>query len=64
MSKEIRVTAVRRTSIDLDQLGRALLEVVDSLDARTRRRLAVRGENLLAQEEVCEANPSSEEPAA
>ena len=64
VSKDIRVTAVRRTSIDLDQLGRALLDVVDSLDARTQRRLAARGEKLLAEEEVSQTSATSEEPAA
>jgi|HubBroStandDraft_6_1064221.scaffolds.fasta_scaffold3949289_2 hypothetical protein len=64
MSKEIRVTAVPHSSVELDQLGRALLEVVDSYDARTRKRLAARGERLLAMEEVNQSNATSEEPAA
>lgn len=54
MSDEIRVSAQRKESIDIDALGRALLEIVDDLDARTKKRLSTRGRKLLAVAEAAE----------
>jgi hypothetical protein len=64
MSDEIRVTATRRESIDLDSLGMALHDVVESLDARTRKQLAAKGRKLLEAAEAKQSQTTGKESAA
>lgn len=44
MNQRIIIKAVRRDSIDLDRLARALLMLVEELDPEERDRLAAEGE--------------------
>ena len=64
MSKEIQVTAVRRESIDLESLGQALLQIVNGLDTKSKKRLVEHGEKLLKAAEVSQAEQSTSESAA